>query len=253
MNIRLTCGKCTKQIMIPELKEGSEVDEQMGMLNPHPRARLTVAFLAAIIMIAPVTALANAPLKYVEQEADNFIMRIENRYSDHIDSAAMLTDYDRDMIVSVIAIESEGNPRATSPVGARGLMQLMPGTAKYFGVKDLSDPFQNILAGTKYLKELENQYGFATPEEALIAYNMGPARAKRFLSQYDSSDHAYVKRVKLVYNRIQERRREEERALALKSVIDAEANIMSLRPTPVLTLVNQLMNPIKVAEASASK
>lgn len=237
--------------MIPELKEGSEVDEQKGLLNPQPRTRLTIAFLAAIVMIAPVTAFANAPLKYVEQEADNFIERIETRYSDHIDSAAMLTDYDRDMIVSVIAIESEGNPRATSPVGARGLMQLMPSTAKYFGVKDLSDPFQNILAGTKYLKELENQYGFATPEEALIAYNMGPSRAKRFLSQYDSSEHAYVKRVKLVYNRIQEKKREEARSLALLSVINAEAKTMSLRPTPVIALVNQLMSPIRVAEASA--
>ncbi len=239
--------------MTPDLKEGSEVGEQKGMLNPHSRVRSTVAFLAAIILIAPVTAFANAPLKYVEQSADGFIERIETRYSDHIDSAAMLTDYDRDMIVSVIAIESEGNPRATSPVGARGLMQLMPSTAKYFGVKDLSDPFQNILAGTKYLKELENQYGFANTEEALIAYNMGPAKAKRFLSQYDSSDHAYVKRVKLVYNRIQERKRENERALALKNVINAEANAMSLRPTPVITLVGQLINPLKVAEASVTR
>lgn len=239
--------------MTPDLKEGSEVHEQMGMHNPHPRVRRTVAFLAAIILIAPVTALANAPLKYVEQEADGFIERIETRYSDHIDSAAMLTDYDRDMIVSVIAIESEGNPRATSPVGARGLMQLMPNTARSLGVKDLSDPFQNILAGTKYLKELETQYGFKNAEEALIAYNMGPAKAKRFLSQYDSSEHAYVKRVKLVYARIQERKRESERVVALQNIINTEVNAMTIKPSPVLSFVGQLINPIKVAEASSNK
>lgn len=239
--------------MIPDLAEGSEVGEQSGLLNPQPRVRTTVAFLAAIILIAPVTAFANAPLKYIEQEADTFIERIEDRYSDHIDSAAMLTDYDRDMIISVIAVESEGNPRATSPVGARGLMQLMPGTAKYFGVKDLSDPFQNILAGTKYLKELQNQYGFETPEEALIAYNMGPARARRFLSQYDSGEHAYVKRVKIVYDRIQERKKEEARTLALSNVINAEAKALALRPTPVMSIFGQLLTPLRVAEASATK
>ena len=136
--------------MIPELLEGSEVGERMGLLNPQSRARAIIVSLAAIVMIAPVTALADAPLKYVERESDGFIERIENKYGDHIDSAAMLTDYDRDMIVSVIAIESEGNPNAKSSVGARGLMQLMPGTAKCLGVKDLSDPFENILGGTKY-------------------------------------------------------------------------------------------------------
>jgi soluble lytic murein transglycosylase-like protein len=251
MNVLSVLSKSTKKLfMTVNLLEGSEVGERVGLLNLQSRARTTVALFAAIIMIAPVTAFANAPLPYIEQQADTFIERIESRYGEHIDSAAMLADYDRDMIISVIAIESEGNPRATSPVGARGLMQLMPATAKFFGVKDLSDPFQNILAGTKYLKELEGQYGFKNEEEALIAYNMGPARARRFLSQYDSDDHAYVKRVKLVYDRIQERKREEARANALRNVIDTEAKAMTLRPTPVATLVGQLINPFRVAEAS---
>lgn len=244
-------GRVQKQIMIPELLEGSEIGERKGLLNPQSRARTIIASLAAIVMIAPVTALADAPLKYVERESDGFIERIENRYGDHIDSAAMLTDYDRDMIVSVIAIESEGNPNAKSNVGARGLMQLMPGTAKYLGVKDLSDPFENILAGTKYLKELETTYGFKNADEALIAYNMGPARAKRFLSQYDASDHSYVKKAHIVYEKIQEKKKEEARTVALKNAVDAEAKALALKPTPVMSLVGKLVNPLKVAEAAA--
>ncbi len=237
--------------MILDLKEGKEEGERVGLLNPQSRARTAIAFLAAIVMIAPVTALANAPLSYIEQESEGFIQKIESRFGDHIDSAAMLTDYDRDLIISVIAIESEGNPSARSPVGARGLMQLMPGTAKYFGVKDLSDPFQNILAGTKYLKELENQYGFKSSDEALIAYNMGPARAKRFLSQYEPEDHAYVKRVRLVYNKIQEKKKEEAEAVALKNVLEKEARAINISTAPVVAFVNQIVNPLKIAEASA--
>ncbi len=239
--------------MTQELFEGSEVGERVGLHNPQPRARTIVALLAAITMIAPATAFAGAPLAYLEQEADRFIERIETRYADHIDSVAMLADYDRDMIISVIAIESEGNPRAASPVGARGLMQLMPGTAKYLGVKDVNDPFQNILGGTKYLKELESRYGFSDTKEALIAYNMGPAKARRFLSQYSADEHGYVKRVMLIYNRIHEKKLEAERLVAYKEPEISEAKPLTLRPTPVVALVGRLVNPLLTAEASTGQ
>lgn len=236
--------------MTQDLFEGPETGERVGLHNPQPRARTLVALFAAIIMIAPATAFAAAPLVYLEQEADTFIDRIDAKYGDHIDSVAMLADYDRDMIVSVIAIESEGNPRATSPVGARGLMQLMPSTAKYLGVKDSTDPFQNILGGTKYLKKLEDQYGFEDTQEALIAYNMGPARARRFLSQYEAKDHAYVKRVMLVYNKIQDRKRIEAQASALRNSIESNTVTDAVHPTPVVALVGRLVSPLLVAEAS---
>ena len=237
--------------MPQEVLGGSEVGERMGLLNLQPRARAIVALIAVTLVVAPASVFAATPSPLDEQDTDTYIQRINTRYGDHVDTAAMLADYDRDMIVSVIAVESEGNPRAASPVGARGLMQLMPGTAKLFGVKDLSDPFQNILAGTKYLKDLETNYGFKSTEEALIAYNMGPARARRFLSQYDTGDHSYVKKVKFVYNRIQEQKHDLNRALALRQTPDdAPAKQLAVRPIAVSSFAAKMLSPIRVAEAS---
>jgi soluble lytic murein transglycosylase-like protein len=239
--------------MPKEVLEGSEVGERKGLLNLQPRARAIVALIAVAIMAAPASVFAATPSPLDEQDTDMYIQRINERYGDHIDTAAMLADYDRDMIVSVIAVESEGNPRAASPVGARGLMQLMPGTAKLFGVKDLSDPFQNILAGTKYLKDLETNYGFKNTDEALIAYNMGPARARRFLSQYDTADHSYVKKVEFVYNRIQEQKHNLSNALALRqSIDDSVAKSNAVHPMAVSTFAAQILNPMKIAEASTN-
>ncbi len=239
--------------MPQEVLEGTDVGERSGLRNLQPRARAIVALIAVTLVVAPASVFAATPSPLDEQDTDMYIQRINERYGDHVDTAAMLADYDRDMIVSVIAVESEGNPRAASSVGARGLMQLMPGTAKLFGVKDLSDPFQNILAGTKYLKDLETNYGFKNTDEALIAYNMGPARARRFLSQYDTEDHSYVKKVKFVYNRIQEQKRDLNHALALnQSSADAPAKQLAVRPVAVSTFAAQILSPIKVAEAATS-
>lgn len=239
--------------MPKEVLEGSEIGERKGLLNLQPRARAIVALIAVAVMVAPASVFAATPSPLDEQDTDTYIQRINTRYGDHVDTAAMLADYDRDMIVSVIAVESEGNPRAASPVGARGLMQLMPGTAKLFGVKDLSDPFQNILAGTKYLKDLETNYGFKNADEALIAYNMGPARARRFLSQYDTEDHSYVKKVKFVYNRIQDQKRDLNRALTLRqSIDDRMAKPDAVRPVAVSSFAAKILNPMRVAEASTN-
>lgn len=239
--------------MPKEVLEGSEVGERKGLLNLQPRARAIVALIAVAIMAAPASVLAATPSVLDEQDTDTYIQRINTRYGDHVDTAAMLADYDRDLIVSVIAVESEGNPRAASPVGARGLMQLMPGTAKIFGVKDLSDPFQNILAGTKYLKDLETNYGFKNADEALIAYNMGPARARRFLSQYDTADHSYVRKVKFVYNRIQEQKRDLNHALTLGQAIDnSVSKPEAMRPVAVSSFAARMLSPMKVAEASTN-
>ena len=76
------------------------------------------------------------------------------------------------MLPNLIGIESSWNPKAVSPVGAGGLMQLMPETAKELGVKDVFDPKQNIKGGVKYLKQLKKRFG--TWPKAWTAYNMGP-------------------------------------------------------------------------------
>jgi Transglycosylase SLT domain len=82
------------------------------------------------------------------------------------------------LVDSVIRVESNYNPNAISPKGAEGLMQLMPPTARMLGVADSFDPAENIEAGVKYLKYLQDLY--KDDRLALAAYNAGPAAVDRF-------------------------------------------------------------------------
>lgn len=90
-----------------------------------------------------------------------------------IDLAAGAASIDPDLLKAVIWAESRCNPRALSPKGARGLMQLMPATARLYGVTDAFDPAQNVRAGARYLRDLL-AYFSGNLELALAAYNAGP-------------------------------------------------------------------------------
>jgi soluble lytic murein transglycosylase-like protein len=118
-----------------------------------------------------------------------------------VSAASSQHQVDADFIASVIHAESANNPRAVSPKGAQGLMQLMPGTAGKLGVKDSFDPTENVDGGVRYLRELLLLYN-GDMIKALAAYNAGPQRVEQYkgVPPYRET-HAYVARVIKDYNR----------------------------------------------------
>ena len=94
-------------------------------------------------------------------------------YDDIISEHSRTHGVRADLVRAVMQVESGFNPYARSPKGAMGLMQLMPATAKQFGVKNAFNPAENVRAGVAYLRELLNRYQ-DNEELALAAYNAGP-------------------------------------------------------------------------------
>jgi len=97
---------------------------------------------------------------------------IARRYETDIAAAAHRHGVSELLLVAVIAVESAGSDKAVSPKGARGLMQLIPATARRFGVSDSFDPAQNILGGAAYLDWLLKAFN-EDPILALAGYNAG--------------------------------------------------------------------------------
>jgi soluble lytic murein transglycosylase-like protein len=106
------------------------------------------------------------------------------------------------LIFLVMEQESHFNPRVVSPKGARGLMQLMPGTAARFGVRRPHDPAQNISGGTRYLRELLNRFNNRV-DLVLASYNAGEGAVAKFGNRVPPyrETRNYVKKISYRYKR----------------------------------------------------
>ncbi len=122
-------------------------------------------------------------------------------YTEWIQAAAQRYGVDPDLVSSVVAMESNFNPRAVSRRDARGLMQLQPETAARLGVTDVFDPRQNIEAGTRYLRELLDRYQYDLVL-TLAAYNAGPDRVAQYRGVPPFLETvSYVRKVSREYRR----------------------------------------------------
>ncbi|HEY2633870.1 MAG TPA: lytic transglycosylase domain-containing protein [Steroidobacteraceae bacterium] len=150
-----------------------------------------------MIAASPDPAAAVAPGKKVDWLARSA------KYDQAIAGAAKANTIQAALVRAVIVVESGFNPHAVSKRGAVGLMQLLPATARRYGVKDINDPEQNIRAGTHYLSDLLTRFD-SNLELALAAYNAGEEAVERYgrhIPPY-AETLAYVPSVMRVYERL---------------------------------------------------
>lgn len=132
---------------------------------------------------------SNRPAVYRRDEYDALIRQI-----------ALNEGMDPELIRGIVHVESRFNPRARSPKGAMGLMQLMPQTASLMGVVDPWDPHENLTAGVRYFSSLMKRYG-GDVTKALAAYNAGPSAVDSYngIPPYQET-REYVKNVLAIFN-----------------------------------------------------
>jgi len=150
----------------------------------------TLRLLEGGVLVVPDTRIASVEVQDVEPPPEEVEARakalrqdeawraLAGDLADAIAAAADRHGLDRALLAAMVEVESGFQPKAVSPKGARGLMQLMPATAKRFGVKDPFDPVQCLDGGAQYLHWLLQRFEGRT-DLALAAYNAGEGAVDR--------------------------------------------------------------------------
>ncbi len=141
----------------------------------------TVADAAAKAPVEIAQKVVEAPQKVAdvaEQVKENFF-KTKVPFGSIIYSEARKNDLPPELVAAVVNTESKFQPTARSGAGAIGLMQLVPRTGRWLGARDLTNPAQNIMAGTKYLKYLTERFN-GDQQKAIAAYNAGEGNVRRF-------------------------------------------------------------------------
>ncbi len=120
------------------------------------------------IVVAKKYKRYTSPTEYTQSAIESLVAEYARQYG-----------LQESLIYAVIRVESNGDPNAVSRAGARGLMQLMPGTAKEMGVTNIVDPAQNIAGGTQYLSKLVRLFN-GDVRLALAGYNAGPENVRKY-------------------------------------------------------------------------
>lgn len=147
-------------------------------------------------MVPVDRSLAAAPLRAAEADT-------VRRFGPQIEAASRAAGLDPRLVLAVVMEESGGDPSARSHAGARGLMQLMPGTAADLGVTNAADPAANLRGGSRYLADQLERYD-GRLDLALAAYNAGPGnvdKAGRRIPAFPET-RTYVSRVMDRYARL---------------------------------------------------
>ena len=141
------------------------------MVKRLATAVLAVSLMTSSLMAAPTAV--NTPKVSSQLAVRAFPLPVPHDLASVITEAASKYSVDPNLIAAVAFKESRYNPKAVSRIGAEGIMQLKPKTARALGVTNSFDPRQNVFGGVKYLRKLLDQFD-GNVEYALAAYNAGP-------------------------------------------------------------------------------